>query len=339
MSRSITPHGTVLWVLGLAVVALGFASLHSGAATISWEQTLAAMLGREAALVETILWEIRLPRVALAIMIGAGLGLAGAALQSLTHNPLAEPGIIGVSALAALGAAIAFYTGMSSAFQLALPLAGIGGACTAIVLLHALIGEATSTTVLVLAGVAVNAIGGALTALVINLSPNPYAAYEIFFWLMGSLADRSLDHVFLVAPFFVAGAILLLLSAPKLDAFALGEDTAHSLGVDTRRMRNEVILASALLIGPAVAVTGVVGFVGLIVPHVLRPCLTRQPGLLLPASALGGAALTLAADLAIRLTAVHGELKLGVVTSLIGAPFFLYLVIKMGRGHDAFTGD
>ncbi|MFC3100455.1 iron ABC transporter permease [Altererythrobacter lauratis] len=278
-----------------------------------------------------IMREIRLPRALLALLIGAALGASGAALQGFLRNPLAEPGVIGVSAWAALGAVIALYTGLSAAMPLALPLLAIGAALLAAGLLYALAGRASILT-LILAGVALSSLAGALTALVLNLSPNPFAAQEIVFWLMGSLTDRSLLHVALAAPFILAGLMLLLFAARALDVLTLGEEAAASLGVDLARLRWQVVLGTALGVGAATAVAGVIGFVGLVVPHLLRPVLGHRPRLLVPMSALGGGLLLLLADIAVRLVTPGAELKLGVVTALVGAPFFLWLVLRSRGG-------
>jgi iron complex transport system permease protein len=278
-----------------------------------------------------VLEEIRLPRALLGVMVGATLGLAGAALQGLLRNPLAEPGIIGISGSAAFGAVVAFYTGFTALFPLALPIGGMAGALIAVVAIYALAGRDSGVLTVILAGVAITSLAGALTALALNLSPNPYAALEIFFWLLGSLADRSFDHVALAALPMAAGCILLLSVGRALDALTLGEDAAQSLGFDLRAVRLRIIGGTALAVGAAVSVTGTIGFVGLVVPHLLRPLVAHQPGRLLGISALGGAALTLAADVAVRFLSDGPELKLGVVTSLIGAPFFLYLVIRTRR--------
>jgi len=280
-----------------------------------------------------ILVELRLPRALLGALVGASLGLAGAALQGLMRNPLAEPGIIGVSGTAALGAVMVFYFGLAGSMSLALPLGGIAGALVATFLLYVLAGRGAGTMTLILAGVAINSFAGALTALALNLSPNPYAALEIVFWLLGSLADRSLAHVALVLPPMLVGWALLLASARALDALTLGEDTAHSLGVDLRRLRWQLVGGAGLSVGSAVAVTGAIGFVGFVVPHLLRPLTGYRPGRLLLASALGGAALTLAADIAVRLIPTRPELKLGVVTAIIGAPFLFSLIWRL-RGDD-----
>jgi iron complex transport system permease protein len=278
--------------------------------------------------------EIRLPRTLLALMEGATLGLAGAALQGFLRNPLADPGVVGVSSSASLFAVLALYTGLSSLFPLMLPLMGIGGALLCVVLLQGLAGRGGILT-LILAGAAITSLCGAFMALILNLSPNPYAAAEILFWMMGSVTDRSMDHVWLAAPFMLAGWVMLALTARSLDALSLGEEAAASLGVDLARTRLLVIGGVAVSVGAATAVAGSIGFVGLVVPHLLRGLCGHTPSRLLPASALAGAALLLAADILVRTAAIGPELKLGVVTALVGAPFFLWLILRARREFEA----
>jgi iron complex transport system permease protein len=331
-ARTLPHRALVLGLTGLVLVllavsiAVGYAPLDLKAAladAVSGHQTSDAM----------ILVELRLPRALLGALVGASLGIAGAALQGLMRNPLAEPGIIGVSGTAALGAVVVFYFGFAGFLSLALPLGGIAGALVATFLLYVLAGRGAGTMTLILAGVAINSFAGALTALALNLSANPYAALEIVFWLLGSLADRSLAHVWLVLPPMLAGWALLLGSARALDALTLGEETAQSLGVDLARLRWQLVGGTGLAVGSAVAVTGAIGFVGFVVPHLLRPLTGYRPGRLLLASGLGGAALTLAADIAVRLIPTRPELKLGVVTAIIGAPFLFSLIWRL-RGDD-----
>ncbi|MEM6486691.1 MAG: iron ABC transporter permease [Pseudomonadota bacterium] len=278
-----------------------------------------------------IMREIRLPRAILALAIGATLGLSGAALQGYLRNPLAEPGLIGVSASAALGAVIAVYTGLSAAFPLALPLMGLAGAVIAVLLVLALAGREAGTLTLILAGIAVTAFAGALTSLALNLSPNPFAALEIVFWLLGSLTDRSMTHVWLAVPFMAVGWLMLARLGRGLDALTLGEEAAVSVGVRLDRLRLAIVLGTAASVGAATAVAGAIGFVGLVVPHLLRPLVGAQPSRLLLASALGGAAMLLAADILVRVVAPGRDLKLGVLTALVGAPFFLWLVWQSRR--------
>lgn len=329
--RSVPPYGAVL--LGLAALAalLFLASLLTGVAPVPWRTSLEALFSASGSPMSIVMQEIRLPRAVLGLLVGGILGLSGAVLQGLLRNPLAEPGIIGVSASASLGAVIAFYTGLTSIFPYALPALAMGGALLAVLFMLALAGRAGDVLTLILAGVAISTLAGALTSLVLNLSPNPFAALEIVFWMMGSLADRSMLHLWLAGPFILAGAALLLVTGRSLDALTLGEDVAASIGVDLRRTRLLAVLGTASGVGAATAVTGAIGFVGLVVPHLLRPLVGGSPSRLLPASALGGAALLTAADLAVRLVLPGKDLKLGVVTALIGVPFFLWLLVKARR--------
>jgi iron complex transport system permease protein len=301
-----------------------FPGTNSGAPFLLLE-----LLSDDADIARTIFIELRIPRATLALFVGASLGLAGAAMQGLLRNPLAEPGVVGVSGSAALGATLAFYTGFATIAPLALPLGGIAGALVAVLVLFSMAGKRADTTTLLLAGIAINAIAGALTALVLNLSPNPFAAMEIIFWQMGSLADRSLLHLQLAGPLMAVGWILILLAAPATRALSLGEVTAASLGTNVRNTQRQIIIGTALCVGAGVAVTGVIGFVGLVVPHLLRKLCANDPAKLLLASAGGGASLLLAADIAVRCIAVNAELKLGVITALLGAPFFLYLIFRL----------
>lgn len=322
---------TLLALMSAALFLLFFVSLLVGPVSIDLFSSEWSFFADSSSVAAVILQEIRLPRTILAIFIGATLGISGAALQGLLRNPLAEAGVIGISGSASLGAVIAFYSGAAAIFPLALPIGGITGAMLAVIFLYLLAGRESSILTLILAGIAVTSLSGALTALALNLSPNPYAATEIFFWLMGSLADRSFEHVKIAVPLMAIGVFSLLACRQGLDALALGEDTARSLGINLNHLTLRVIVGVALSVGAAVSVAGGIGFVGLVVPHLLRPLVGYQPGKLLLASALGGALLLLVADIFVRLLSTGQELKLGVLTSLIGAPFFLYLVLKTRR--------
>lgn len=319
----------ILPILLALCVVLALVSLCMGPAGFSPGIVLQALRGEATA--KLILIELRLPRLLLGLLVGGSLGLAGATLQGLFRNPLAEPGVIGVSGCAALGAVIAFYTGLSALLPLGLPLGGVAGALLAIALLLALAARDPRISTLLLAGVALSALASALTALALNLSPNPYATVEVVFWLLGSLSDRSLEHVWLALPFILIGAVLMLACGRGLEALTLGEDTARSLGISIARLRRLAVVGVALAVGAGVAVTGAIGFVGLIVPHLLRPFVGYRPAPLLWVSIPGGACLTLAADIAVRLIGGEVELRLGVATALIGAPFFLYLVLGLAR--------
>ena len=281
-------------------------------------------------LAATIVTQLRLPRAVLALEVGAALGLSGAVLQGVTRNPLAEPGLLGVSAGAALGAVIAVYFGMATHFMAAAPLLGLIGALLASMLTFA-IGRGVGTITLVLAGAAVSALAAAGISLALNLAPNPYAAYEIMTWLMGSLADRSWVHVLLVTPFILLGSLMLSFTARSLDALALGETQAQSLGINLQRLYVLAVFGTALAIGAATAVTGIIGFIGLVAPHVVRPLVGHQPSRVLLPAALSGALLLMLADVATRLIPVGSEMKLGVLTSLIGTPFFFWLVVRLRK--------
>jgi iron complex transport system permease protein len=278
-----------------------------------------------------VFWDIRLPRAILGLLVGATLGLAGAAMQGFLRNPLAEPGILGVTGGAALGAVVVFYTGLVSLFPMMLPAGGILGAFVSVVLLYLFAGTLASIPTLILAGVAINVIAFAGTSLMLNLVKDPYAVLDIVFWQMGSLADRSFEHVFLILPFVLAGWCLLLWDGRALEALTLGEEAASSLGISLKALRARIVLGTALCVGASVAVCGSIGFVGLIVPHLLRPFVGYRPGRLLAVSAFGGAILLLCSDIVVRMMPSLVELKLGVVTSLVGAPFFLLLIFRMRK--------
>jgi len=313
-----------------AVLALG--TLLIGPAGISPATSLASLLtGDSSDIFAIVMREIRLPRMLGGLVVGISLGLAGAAMQGYLRNPLAEPGLLGVSGSAALGAVLVLQSGLAGLFGLALPMAAIGGALLAAIVMLLVSGRSRSSLALILAGVALSALAGALTSLVLNLSPNPFAASEIMFWMMGSLANISFDQLGLALPFMVAGWLLLFAARRSLDALSLGEDAAAGLGVNLQQLRLLVILGCAASIGAVTAIAGVVGFAGLVVPHLLRRLVGGEPGRLLLASALGGACLILATDIAVRLVAPDRDLKLGVVMAMIGAPLFLHLVWQTGR--------
>lgn len=327
-AKSTVPLLIVL-ALGAGLAFIG--SLLVGPAAIGLGDTIAALAGGETTTTVIIVREVRLPRAILGLVIGATLGLSGAVLQGFLRNPLAEPGLIGVSGFASLGAVLTFYSGLAGTFTLALPLGGIAGATVAVVLLQLLAGRNASPLTLILAGVALASFASALTSLALNFAPNPFASLEVVFWLLGSLADRSFQHVWLAVPFMVVGWLMMATLGRPLDALTLGEDTAASLGYNLRSVQTRLVLGIALSVGAATSVAGAIGFIGLVVPHLLRPFVGHRPSALMPASALGGAILLLAADIAVRLFAPDRELKLGVLTALVGAPFFLALVLRMRR--------
>lgn len=325
------PLKLALLVLMLLVALSG--SLLVGPAPLSFGDVLAGLFGQaDDPRIPLVVVDIRLPRALLGALVGGALGLSGAALQGLVRNPLAEPGLIGASSCAGLGAVVMLYGGWAALVPWGLPLAAIVMAGLGTILVLAIAGREADSQTLILAGVAVSSLAVALTSLAMSLSPNPFALSEIVLWLLGSLRDRSLNDVLMALPFMTAGALLLIPAAVGLNALSLGEQTAESLGISVRRLRLLVIAAVSLLSGAAVAVAGSVGFVGLVVPHLLRPWFDYTPSRLLLPSALGGAILVTCADIAVRLIPNQGEMLLGVLTSLLGAPFFLMLIVKMRRG-------
>jgi len=273
--------------------------------------------------------QIRFPRTALALVIGAALGSSGAALQGLFCNPLASPDVTGVTSTAGLGAVLALYFGFAGSSVFALPGFAIAGALAAACILYLLSRNGAGAVALILAGVAIASLATALIALALSFAANPYAMSEMVLWMMGSLKDRTLSDLAFALPLTLAGLALLLTAARGLDALTLGEDAARSLGVDVTSVRGRVIVGVALATGAATAAAGSIGFVGLVVPHLLRPFCGYRPAQLILPSALGGAALVSAADVAVRLIAPDGQLLLGVVTAMLGAPFFLWLILRM----------
>lgn len=277
-----------------------------------------------------ILWELRVPRTLLALAVGAGLGLSGAVLQGLLRNRLADPGLLGVTGGASLGAVLVFYYGLAATLPVALPLGGLAGAGLAAAAILALASRTGTGAALLLAGIAVASLTGAAVAVALSFAPNPFALAEITIWLLGSLEDRGWNEVLLALPAVAAGIALLLGLGRRLDALTLGEATAASLGVDVAGTVRRTAAGAALAVGATAAVAGSVGFVGLIAPNLVRGVAGERPGALLLPSMLTGAALVTAADIAVRIIPLQQELRLGVVTALIGAPLLLRLVVTRG---------
>jgi iron complex transport system permease protein len=282
-----------------------------------------------------ILAELRLPRAFLAVIVGAGLGAAGAAMQGYLRNPLADPGLFGIAPGAALGAVASFWfgpiLGIWAASAWLLPLFALAGAGGAMALLALIAGRSAGVALFTLAGMMIASLAGALMSLAISLAPNAFAMSEIVTWLMGALTDRGWAEVRLAAPLTLAGIVLLRLAGPGLDALTLGEPAARSLGVSPARLQWLLIFGTGLTVGAGVAVAGIVGFVGLIVPHLVRPLTDRRPSSLIVPSALAGALLVLVADCVCRVLPLVTELRLGIALSLVGAPFFLWLLLKLRR--------
>ena len=277
-----------------------------------------------------ILMELRAPRAALALVLGAGLGAAGAAMQGYLRNPLADPGLFGIAPGAALGAVLSFWTGYA-AQPYALPVFALIGAGGAMALLGLIAGSGGSVMVFTLAGMIIASLAGALMSLAISLSPTPFAMSEIVTWLMGALSDRSWQEVWIAAPLTALGLAALLRAGRGLDALTLGEAAARSLGISPRRLQGLMIAGVGLTVGAGVAVAGIIGFVGLMVPHLIRPFTDRRPSALIAPSALAGALLLLVADCLCRIAPLQSELRLGIALSLLGAPFFLVLLLKLRR--------
>ena len=324
-------HASVMSALVVLVVLLALISLGIGPVRLSPLTVIDALFGGGSDVQQVIVREIRLPRMILGFSIGAILGLSGAALQGLLRNPLASPSLFGAPQSAAFGAVLVIALGLADVRSWALPVAAIAFAFASVFVLLAIAGRNAGLLILILAGLAISSLAGAATALVMNLSNNPFAVLEIAFWLLGSLEDRSFRHVMLALPFIVAGAVVLLSQRSAFRALSLGEETAQSLGVDVGRLRLMVITGVALGVGGAVAVTGTIGFIGLVAPHLMRPLIGHDPTRLLVPSALAGSALLLSADIAVRLIPSTSDIKVGVLTSIIGVPFFLYLIRRERR--------
>lgn len=317
-----------LALLMIGTLAAILFSLLFGAADLSVSQTLSALLGNGREIDVIIVRELRLPRALLGAVIGAGLGASGAALQGYTRNPLAAPGILGFTSCAALGAVIALYFG----FNKAVPFAALIGTVLGALLILKIAGPRKGASTLILAGVGVGALATALTGLIMNFAPNPWALSEIVYWLMGSLKNAELGGLMICAPLTVLGIALLLFVGPDLRTLSLGEETAVSLGVSLGKVRALLIVGTALCVGSGVAIAGAIGFIGLFVPHIIRLIFGPDPMKLIPLSALGGAGFLVLADIITRtLTGPGTQLYLGILTSLIGVPFFLYLAIRETR--------
>jgi iron complex transport system permease protein len=321
----------VVAALVLLVVLFCLLSLGVGPVRLAPSTVVEALFGQGREEHRIIVQEIRLPRAILALAIGAMLGLSGAALQGLLRNPLASPSLFGAPQSAAFGAVLMIVLGLADVRSFVLPVAAIAASFASVFVLLAVAGRNAGLLLLILAGLAISSLAGAATSLVMNLSPNPFAALEISFWLLGSLEDRSFRHVVLALPFMVAGGVILWSGRNAFRVLSLGEETAETLGVNVARLRFSVIAGVALGVGGAVAVSGAIGFIGLVAPHLMRPLIGHDPGRLLLPSALTGAALLLAADIGVRIIPSTTDIKVGVLTAMIGVPFFLYLIVRERR--------
>ena len=312
-------------VLTCVLAFLAATSLATGPVFVPFADLLDSLRGGDNEFA-IIINDIRLPRTLLSILVGASLGLCGASAQSLTRNPLADPSIFGAPQAAALGAVLLLYFGWSEANSPELLIASVGGAAVCLVLILLMVRRRFSVVAVLLAGLALGSLCSAGLSMALSLSPNPFAMAEIVFWLMGSFADRSLLHVILSAPLIVIGCAVLLSCGRAFRALSLGEDTAISMGFSPSFTTSRAAIGMALTIGAATAVSGAIGFVGLMAPHLARPFCSGDPKAILVPSMLAGAILTTAADIVVRIVPSTNEIPVGVVTALLGAPFFLYLV-------------
>ncbi len=314
--------------LATGLAAALFLSVLLGSVPLPLDRVLAALAGQASPGDHLVVWQIRLPRALAAALVGAALGMSGAALQGLLRNPLAEPGILGVSATAALFATFALYFGFATAGPLVLPLAAVAGALLATLLVAAAAVRTRSVVTLILIGVGLSSFSAAVMALLMNFAPNPFSLADMVNWMLGTVDNRSFTDLVFAAPFLGAGAAILMASRRGLSALALGDEAAEGLGLDLRRQRLAVIIGAGLTTGAAVALAGAIGFVGIVAPHLVRPFLRYDPARLLVPSALLGAIILVVADIGVRLLPTDAELKLAVVASLFGAPVFIWIAAR-----------
>ncbi|KJS35848.1 MAG: ABC transporter permease [Hyphomonas sp. BRH_c22] len=317
-------------ILAAGCVVLLSLSVLVGSAPLGLGETFAALIGQGTEASRLIVWEIRLPRAVAAFGVGAALGLSGAGLQGLLQNPLAGPGVLGVSAFASLGAVIAIYFGLAAAGSFAVPLAAILFSGLAVALLLFAAGRGASTVTLLLVGIGLSSLAGALMSLALNLAPNPYSLSDLINWMLGSVANRSWTDVGMAVPAWALGAAAVLMAGPSLRALSLGEETAASLGVSPARVRLLIIVGTSLLAGASVALAGTIGFVGMVAPHIVRPLVKHDPQRVLLPSALAAGGMLLGADMLVRVLPFSQELKLGVAAALFGAPVFIWIAARLG---------
>ncbi len=319
----------IVLIFGLIIVAIG--SLLYGRANMSVMDVINALFGGASEPVTIIVRELRLPRVILGIVIGAAMGVSGAALQGVLRNPLADPGVVGVSASAALGAVIAIHLGLVAIWPLSISIFAMAGALAATAILFIISARDSSVLMLILVGIGISSLAMAAISLVMNMADNPMSIRDMIMWMLGSLENRTVTDLLLAVPFIIIGWLMMINIGQGLNALSVGEDTAQTMGIDIKSLKLRVVVGSAISVGAAVAVCGSIGFVGLVVPHMVRALITNEPGrILIPSALLGGLLLTLA-DVVTRMPILSTDLRLGVVTSLIGAPAFLYIIYKTRR--------
>lgn len=318
-----------VWLGSLLLLCIGL-SLALGPSSFALGEWLSLLGGQPNGAVQAILLDVRLPRATAAALAGCALGASGAAMQGLMRNPLAEPGVMGVSATAALAATSCVYLGLAATSPLLVPIASLVGALVATSVVAGAALRLRGIASLILIGVAMSAIAGAMMALLVNMAPNPFSLSDLINWTAGSVANRDWDEIGFGAPFILSGVALLLWGRRNLSALALGEEAAHGMGVDLARTRLLVIAGTGIATGGAVAIAGMIGFVGLIAPHMVRKASGHDAGLAILPSALAGASLLLVSDMVVRLLPLRNELHLGTLAALIGAPLFALIALRMG---------
>ena len=326
-----------VWLLPALVAASAlalFAACLLGSTPMSPERVLAAFFGGGDAGDRLVIWQIRLPRALAAYMVGASLGISGAALQGLLRNPLAEPGVLGVSATASLAATFSLYYGLVALSPWILPLSAILGALAATGLITLAAIRTRSVVTLILIGVGLSSFAGAAMSLLMNLAPNPFSLADMINWMLGSVANRSFREIGLAAPFILVGAAILLASRRGLSALTLGEEAASGVGLNLRAQRILTVLGAGLATGGSVALAGAIGFVGIVAPHVIRPFVGHDPARSLVPSAMFAGLILVLADIGVRIIPTSNELKLGVVAALIGAPAFVWIAIRRRSSND-----
>jgi len=328
MTRWLTPALTLLSLIAI------FAACLLGSTPMPFDRVLSAFFSAGDPGDQLVVWSIRLPRALAAFLVGAALGLSGAALQGLLRNPLAEPGVLGVSASASLAATFALYYGLVALNPWILPLAAIAGALFATALLALAAIQTRSVVTLILIGVGLSSFAGAAMSLLMNLAPNPFSLADMINWMLGSVANRSFDEILLAAPFLVAGSAILLFTRRGLSALTLGEEAADGVGLNLRNQRIFTVLGAGLATGASVALAGAIGFVGIVAPHLVRPFVGHDPARSLIPSALLAGLILVVADIGVRVIPTTNELKLGVVAALIGAPVFIWIAMQRRTVRD-----
>jgi len=318
---------------GLCALAI-FAACLLGSTAMPLDRVFSAFFGGADAADRLVVWTIRLPRALAAFLTGAALGISGAALQGLLRNPLAEPGVLGVSASASLTATFALYFGLVALNPWILPLAAIAGAMIATSLLALAATRTQSVVTLILIGVGLSSFSGALMSLLMNLAPNPFSLADMINWMLGSVANRSFDEIGLAIPFIGAGVFVLLATGRGLSALTLGEEAASGVGLNLQHQRIWTVLGAGLATGGSVALAGAIGFVGIVAPHIVRPFVKHDPARSLIPSALLAGLILVVADIFVRILPSTNELKLGVVAALIGAPAFVWIAMQRRAGND-----